>query len=48
VISTTWYLERSDGRAFVLSIVLNDPGSDISTLGEVSVAEAAINLLAHA
>jgi len=48
VISTTWYLERSDGRAFVLSIVLNDPDSDISTLGEVSVAEAAINLLAHA
>ncbi len=47
VISTTWYLERSDGRAFVLSIVLNDPASDISTLGEVSVAQAAINLLAH-
>jgi beta-lactamase class A len=48
VISTTWYLERSDGRAFVLSIVLNDPNGDISTLGEVSVAQAAINLLAHA
>jgi beta-lactamase class A len=48
VISTTWYLERSDGRAFVLSIVLNDPDSEISTLGEVSVAQAAIDLLAHA
>jgi hypothetical protein len=48
VISTTWYLERSDGRTFVLSIILNDSTAEISTLGEVSVAEAAINLLAHA
>ncbi len=47
VLSTTWYLERSDGRRFALSIVLNDPTSDISTLAEVSVAEAAINLLAR-
>ena len=47
VISTTWYLKRSDGRRFVLSIVLNDPTSDISTLAEVAVAQAAINLLAH-
>ena len=48
VLSTTWYLERADGRRFVLSIVLNDPNRDISTLGEVSVAQAAIELLAHA
>jgi hypothetical protein len=30
----------------VLSIVLNNPKADISTLAEVSVAEAAVNLLA--
>jgi beta-lactamase class A len=48
VISTTWYLRRADGKTFVLSIVLNDPKQDISTLGEVSVAEAAVNLLAKA
>ena len=48
VISTTWYLRRSDGRAFVLSIVLNDPKGEISTLAEVSVAQAAVKLLAKA
>ena len=48
VISTTWYLRRSDGRAFVLSIVLNDPHGGISTSAEVSVAQAAANLLAKA
>jgi hypothetical protein len=46
VLSTTWYLRRRDGRTFVLSIVLNNPKADISTLAEVSVAEAAVNLLA--
>jgi hypothetical protein len=46
VISTTWYLQRSDGKAFVLSIILNDPAHDISTLAEVSIAEAAVGLLA--
>ena len=48
VISTTWYLQRRDGRAFVLSIVLNDPRRAVSTLAEVSVAEAAAALLAKA
>ena len=48
VISTTWYLRRSDGKAFVLSIVLNDPKGEISTLAEVSVAQAAVKLLAKA
>jgi beta-lactamase class A len=48
VISTTWYLQRHDGRAFVLSIVLNDPRRTVSTLAEVSVAEAAAALLAKA
>ncbi|MGD0981494.1 MAG: serine hydrolase [Solirubrobacteraceae bacterium] len=45
VLSTTWYLRRRDGRTFVLSIVLNNPKANISTLAEVSVAEAAVNLL---
>ncbi len=48
VISTTWYLQRRDGRAFVLSIVLNDPHRTISTLAEASIAAAAVNLLAKA
>jgi hypothetical protein len=48
VISTTWYLQRRDGRRFVLSIVLNDPKQTISTLAEVAVAQAAANLLARA
>jgi hypothetical protein len=48
VLSTTWYLRRSDGRAFVLSIVLNDPAQAISTLAEVEVAQAAAELLAKA
>jgi hypothetical protein len=46
VLSTTWYLRRRDGRTFVLSIVLNNPKADIGTLAEISVAEAAVNLLA--
>jgi len=48
VISLTWYLQRHDGRTFVLSIVLNDPQHDISTLATASVADAAIELLARA
>jgi hypothetical protein len=48
VISLTWYLQLHDGRAFVLSIVLNDSERDISTLAVASVAEAAIDLLAQA
>jgi beta-lactamase class A len=48
VLSTTWYLRRSDGRAFVLSIVLNDRARNISTLDEVEVAQAAADLLAKA
>lgn len=48
MISLTWYLQRQDGRAFVLSIILNDPQHEISTFAVTSVAEAAIDLLAHA
>jgi hypothetical protein len=47
VLSTTWYLRRRDGRTFVLSIVVNNPKADIGTLAEVSIAEAAVNLLAE-
>ena len=48
VISLTWYLQRHDGRAFALSIILNDPIHNISTLATASVAQAAIDLLADA
>jgi hypothetical protein len=48
VLSTTWYLRRSDGQAFVLSIVLNDAARNISTLAEVEIAQAAADLLARA
>jgi beta-lactamase class A len=48
VISLTWYLQRHDGRTFVLSIILNDPEHEISAFAVTSVAEAAIDLLAHA
>jgi hypothetical protein len=46
VISLTWYLVRHDGKAFVLSIVLNDPHRAIDETGAVAVAEAAVGLLA--
>ena len=48
VLSMTWYLERHDGRAFVLSIVLNDDRRGIDTAAALSAAEAAIGLLARA
>ena len=44
----TWYLERKDGRAFVLSMVVNDTRHDIDAAAAVNVAEAAIALLARA
>ena len=47
VLSLTWYLQRRDGRTFVLSIVLNDTTHDIGESQTVSVAEAAIDLLAR-
>jgi hypothetical protein len=48
VLSLTWLLERSDGRSFVLSIVLNDSARAIDEAGAVNVAEGAVNLLATA
>ncbi len=48
VLSLTWYLRRRVGRAFVLSIILNDPKQAISELAPVSIAQAAIALLARA
>ena len=48
VLSMTWYLEREDGRAFVLSIVVNDTRHDIDAAAAVNVAESAIALLARA
>ena len=48
VVSLTWYLERHDGKTFVLSIVLNDTQHDVDTPGAVAIAEAAIGLLAKA
>jgi hypothetical protein len=47
-VSLTWYLERHDGKTFVLSIVLNDTQHDVDTPGAVAIAEAAIGLLAKA
>ena len=48
VLSMTWYLERKDGRAFVLSLVVNDTRHDIDAAAAIKVAEAAIALLARA
>ena len=47
VLSLTWLLTRSDGRSFVLSIVLNDPNKAIDETGAVNVAEGAVDLLAQ-
>jgi beta-lactamase class A len=47
VISLTLYLQRRDGHAFVLSIILNDEHKTIDDLAAVSAAQAAIALLAH-
>jgi beta-lactamase class A len=48
VISLTWYLQRRDGKAFVLSIILDDTHDAIDTAAAVSSALSAIALLAHA
>jgi hypothetical protein len=48
VLSLTWYLVRHDGKAFVLSLVLNDPKRAINETAAVAVAQAAIDLLARA
>jgi beta-lactamase class A len=46
VLSFTWYLVRHDGKAFTLSIVLNDGRHDIDLTTAVGVAQAAVGLLA--
>ena len=48
VLSLTWLLRRSDGRTFVLSIVLNDSTKAIDEASAVGIAEGAVNLLAKA
>jgi hypothetical protein len=48
VLSMTWYLERKDGRAFVLSLVVDDTRHDIDAAAAVNVAESAIALLTRA
>lgn len=48
VLSLTWYLVRHDGKAFVLSVVLDDPHRAVDESSAVAVAEAAIGLLAKA
>lgn len=47
VLALAWYLERRDGRAFVLAIVLNDRTQDIGAASAVNAAIAAIELLAR-
>ena len=48
VLCFSWYLERRDGRAFVLAIVLNDSKrAEADLISPVSVAQGAMALLAH-
>ena len=47
VLSLTWLLTRSDGRTFVLSIVLSNTAKVIDETGAVNVAEGAVDLLAQ-
>jgi len=47
VLSGAWYLERADGRVFVMTYVLNDPRHLIDDLASSALAEAAIARLAH-
>jgi hypothetical protein len=49
VVAFSWYLERRDGRAFVLAIVLNDSKRtlDDDLVSPVSIAQGAMTLLAH-
>jgi beta-lactamase class A len=48
VSSGTWYLERADGKAFVLSVVANDPAHSTNEIFGERIAESAIALLARA
>ena len=48
VLCLTWLLERSDGRDFVLAIVLNDTVEALDEPAALNVAEGAVALLAHA
>ena len=45
----SWYLERRDGRAFVLAIVLNDSKRTVENdlISPISIAQAAMALLAR-
>jgi beta-lactamase class A len=47
VLCLTWVLVRQDGRAFGLSMILNDTRHLIDELNAVAVAEGAIDLLAR-
>lgn len=49
VLCFSWYLERRDGRRFVLAIVLNDSrrSVDADLISPVSIAQAAMVLLAR-
>ena len=48
VLSLVWLLERSDGRAFALALVLNDPDQVIDEVAAVALAEGVVELLAAA
>jgi beta-lactamase class A len=49
VLCFSWYLERRDGRAFVLAIVLNDSKRTVENdlISPISIAQAAMALLAR-
>jgi beta-lactamase class A len=47
VISLTWYAERKDGRAFVLSLVVNDSRHEVDAAAAIAVAQSAFGLLAR-
>ena len=47
VLSMTWYLERSTGARFVVSIIVNDPRRPVDEAAAISVAQAVIALLAQ-
>ena len=50
VLCFSWYLERRDGRKFVLAIVLNDSKRTVENdlISPISIAQAAMALLARA
>ena len=47
VLSFSWYLERRDGRTFVLAMVLNDSKHDIGQVSASTTAMGAIELLSR-